>query len=48
MRRALLALLLLLCTALAQAGEPAIGDTAPAALGNGRDGKPVTLEQYRG
>ncbi len=48
MRRALVALMLLLCTAFAQAGQPAIGDPAPAALGNGRDGKPVSLEQYRG
>lgn len=48
MRHALLALLLLFCTAFAQAGEPTIGDLAPAALGNGRNGKPVTLEQYRG
>lgn len=48
MHRTLLVLLLLLCTALAQAGEPATGDVAPAALGKGRDGKPVTLEQYRG
>jgi len=48
MRRALFALMLLLCTAFAQAVQPSIGDPAPAALGSGRDGKPVTLEQYRG
>lgn len=48
MRRVLFAFVLLFFTCIADAAEPAIGDLAPSALGNGRDGKPVTLEQYRG
>lgn len=48
MRRCLLALVLFAVACAAQAAGPAIGDAAPGALGKGRDGKPVTLEQYRG
>lgn len=48
MRRLLLSFVLLFFTGLAQAAGPAAGATAPDALGKGRDGKPVTLEQYRG
>lgn len=48
MRRVLLAFALLFFTCLAHAAGPAIGDMAPGALGKGRDGKPLALEQYRG
>lgn len=48
MRRYLLALVLFAVACVAHAAGPAIGDAAPGALGKGRDGKPVTLEQYRG
>lgn len=48
MHRALLALALSLFACIAQAAGPGIGDMAPGALGNGRDGKPVALEHYRG
>ena len=48
MRRFLLAFALLFFTSLAHAAGPAIGDMAPGALGKSRDGKALTLEQYRG
>ena len=48
MRRTLCSFLLLFVFGIAHAAGPAIGDMAPTALGTGRDGKPLTLEQYRG
>ena len=48
MRRFLLALLLSVLACAAHAAGPATGVLAPNALGNSRDGKPVTLEQFRG
>lgn len=48
MRHAFIALLLWMVCGLAYAAGPEVGQPAPAALGKGRDGKPVTLEQYRG
>jgi thiol-disulfide isomerase/thioredoxin len=48
LRRILLTLSLFCLTCLAHAAGPAIGDMAPAALGNARDGSAVSLEQFRG
>jgi len=48
MRRILLVFALLFLTHVAHAGGPTIGEVAPVAVGKGRDGKPLTLDQYRG
>ena len=48
MRYLLLTLLICALTCVAHAAEPAIGSAAPGALGLGRDGKAIALEQHRG
>lgn len=48
MHRILLTLLLIMAACVAHAAKLGAGEMAPNALGKARDGKPISVEQYRG